>query len=146
MALVTDPHNVGAIIRSAAVFGIDAIAMPKNSSAKESAIMAKSASGALDIIPICYVSNISNIIKELKDLHFWIYCLSENGDKDINSCDLKGKTAIILGAEGSGARRLTIESSDFLVKLPSFSNFSTLNVSNAAAITFYEIYNQQNTN
>ena len=139
---VTDPHNVGAIIRSAAVFGIKAIIMQNRNSCKISGIVAKTASGGLEHVDIYNVTNLSTAIKELKKYGFWIISLAESGDKYLHELDLKGKICLILGSEGKGIRRLQLENSDFIAKLPSTKNFSTLNVSNAAAISFYEVYRQ----
>lgn len=139
---VTDPHNLGAIIRSAAVFGIKGIILHDRSSCKISGIVAKTASGGLEHVNIYTVSNLSNAIRDLKEYGFWIYALCESGDKYLHELDITGKTCLILGAEGSGIRRLQKENADFTVKLPTVNNFSTLNVSNAAAVTFYEVFKQ----
>ena len=139
---VTDPHNLGAIIRSAAVFGIKGIIIHDRSSCKVSGIAAKTASGGLEHVNIYTVSNLSNAIRDLKEYGFWIYALCESGNKYLHELDVTGKTCLILGSEGSGIRRLQKENADFIVKLPTTSNFSTLNVSNAAAVTFYEVARQ----
>ncbi len=141
---VTDPHNVGAIIRSAAVFGIKAIIVHNRSACKISETVIKTSSGGLSHVKIYPVSNIATTIKELKSYGFWIVSLSEKGDKYLHEIDLRGKICVILGAEGSGIRRLQLENSDFIAKIPTASYFSTLNVSNAASITFYEIARQNN--
>lgn len=143
---ITDPHNLGAIIRSAAVFGIKGIILHNRSSCKLSGIAAKAASGGLEHVDIYTVSNLSNTIRDLKNYGFWIYALCESGNKYLHEVDLTGKTCVILGSEGSGIRRLQKENADFILKLPTTKYFSTLNVSNAAAVTFYEIARQHDFN
>ena len=139
---ITDPHNMGAIIRSAACFGITAIIISEKSSCKISGTVAKSASGGLEHISIIIVKNLSQAIEKLKAYGFWIVSLSERGEKRIDEIELGGKTCLVLGSEGAGIRRLQIDHSDFIAKLPTLSAFSTLNVSNSAAIAFYETAKQ----
>lgn len=140
---VCDPHNIGAILRSCGVFGASALLITDKNAPKESAIMAKSASGALEIIPFCFAKNLVQGLKYLKELGFWCVGLSEKGSGPLSKIDLKGKVALVLGHEGSGMRRLTEENCDFLAFLPSSETFSTLNVSNAAAVSLYEVFIQQ---
>ena len=139
---VSDPHNIGAILRSAAVFGAKALIMTERHAPKESGVLAKSASGALEVVPLCVVKNLAHALKELKDLGFWCVGFAESGTQTLAEVNLKGKIALILGAEGDGMRRLTQESCDFTVRLPSAGSFSTLNVSNAAAVALYEVHKQ----
>lgn len=139
---VSDPHNVGAIIRSAAVFGARCIIVPERCAPKETGVLAKSASGALETVPMCVVKNLSQAIKTLQEFGFWTVGFAETGSQTLNQIDLKGKIALILGAEGDGMRRLTKEMCDFFVRLPTTESFSTLNVSNAAAIALYERFKQ----
>ncbi len=139
---VSDPHNVGAIIRSAAVFGASCVIVPERCAPKETGVLAKSASGALEIVPMCVVKNLSQAIKALQEFGFWTVGFAETGHQTLNQIDLRGKIALILGAEGDGMRRLTKEMCDFSVRLPTTENFSTLNVSNAAAIALYERFKQ----
>lgn len=139
---VTDPHNVGAILRSAAAFGAHALICPDhNSPSFHSPILAKSASGALEHVPIIKVTNLSRALDHLKKNGYWCVGLDEHG-KPLNGIQLPSHIALILGAEGKGLRRLTEESCDFLVSLPTTKAFSTLNVSNAAAVALYEIRRQ----
>jgi 23S rRNA (guanosine2251-2'-O)-methyltransferase len=140
---VNDPHNVGAILRSAAVFGAKAVIMTERHAPKESGVLAKSASGALEIVPMCVINNLAHALRELKELGFWCIGFAESGKKTLAELDLKGKTALIFGGEGDGMRRLTQDLCDFTVRLPSEESFSTLNVSNAAAVGLYEVYRQQ---
>jgi 23S rRNA (guanosine2251-2'-O)-methyltransferase len=141
---VTDPQNIGNIIRSCAVFKIDLVILPRHNAPKESSFMAKAASGALDIVPISYVTNVSKTLSSLKEKGFWCIGLSEKAPKQLSYYDLKGKIVLVLGAEGDGMRRLTLEQCDMLAFLgdPS-SDFSTLNVSNSGAIAFYEMNKQR---
>lgn len=140
---ISDPHNVGAILRSAAVFGASAVILTDRNAPLESGILAKSASGGLDVVPLIRVTNLAHALKDLKDIGFWCVGFAETGNDSLNKIDLRGKIALIMGAEGSGMRRLTKDLCDFMVCLPSVSNFSTLNVSNAAAIALYETYRLQ---
>lgn len=139
---VSDPHNVGAIIRSAAAFGAKAIVMTDRNAPDESAVLAKSASGALELIPIIRCTNLSQAIDTLKKIGFWTYGFAESGSTLLQKADLLGKVALILGAEGKGMRRLTTENCDFLICLETSPDFSTLNVSNAAAIALYTVFCQ----
>lgn len=136
---VTDPHNVGAILRSAAAFGIHGIVMPHHHSVDNTATLAKCASGALEQVPLVSIGNLKQALDYLKLQGFWCMGLDEEGAEDVRSFRFEGKIALVLGAEGQGLRRLTKETCDGLIKLPTNPHFPTLNVSNAAAITFYEI-------
>lgn len=141
---VTDPHNVGAITRSAAAFGAHGIVMPKHQSAPlDSAILAKTACGGVEHIPLLVVTNFARSMEQLKKGGYWCIGLDERGEHFIDKAPLKGKIALILGAEGKGLRRLTQSNCDLLTKIPTNPAFPTLNVSNAAALSFYE-YNRQN--
>lgn len=137
---VNDPHNVGAIIRSAAAFGTKAIVMTDRNAPDESGVLAKSASGALELVPLIRCSNLAQAIEKLKKIGFWTYGFAESGNASLQKTDFSGKVALILGAEGKGMRRLTSENCDFLVRLETSQNFSTLNVSNAAAIALYTVF------
>jgi 23S rRNA (guanosine2251-2'-O)-methyltransferase len=117
--------------------------MTKNHAPKESGIMAKSASGALDIVPICSITNLRQGLEELKEKGFWSVVLTEHAQQSLCKVNLTGKIALVLGSEGHGVRRLTLEQSDFQAYLPTSKTFSTLNVSNAAATALYEISRQQ---
>ena len=143
---VTDPHNFGAIIRTAAAFGVKGIVITEKSSCKITGTVAKAASGGIEYVSIYVVKNLSQTIKILKEYGFWIVSFCERGEKLINEIDLKGKTALILGAEGDGIRRLQKEHSDFVVRLPTKPFFPTLNVSVSAGIAFFESARQNNFN
>jgi len=139
---VTDPHNVGAILRSAAAFDVGAIVATDRNAPQESGVMAKTASGALEIIPLITVTNLVQAIELIKKAGYWIAGLDGEAKQTIAEAKLDSKTALVLGAEGAGLRRLTAEHCDFLVKLPMSSQMESLNVSNAAAIAMYELYRQ----
>ena len=136
---VTDPHNVGAILRSAAAFDALAVIMPEANSPPESGVLAKSASGALDSVPVVKLSNLAQALKKLKDAGFWTIGLDGNATSNLSELDSSGKNVIILGSEGDGLRRLTREACDYLARLPISYKVESLNVSNAAAIALYEL-------
>lgn len=140
---VTDPHNIGAILRTAAAFKISAVIMQDKNSPEENGALAKTACGALEITPIIKTVNLSRTLEDLKKDGFWVVGLDERGQQIIDQVDLKGKIVIVMGAEGSGMRKLVREHCDFLVRLPTNPNFPTLNVSTATAVTLYE-WSKQN--
>jgi 23S rRNA (guanosine2251-2'-O)-methyltransferase len=139
---VTDPHNIGAIFRSACVFNALAVIVLQRNMPKETATLVKAASGAFDIIPFISVVNLSQAIQELKDFGFWTVGLLESGESSICDLDLTGKIALILGSEGKGIRSLTKKNCDFLSYIPTNENFSALNVSVAASISLFEVFRQ----
>ena len=136
---VTDPHNLGAVIRSAVAFSADAIIVHDRSTPRLDGVLGKAASGALEHIPIIRTKNIARAIDKLKKAEFWCIGLSDDAQNDLSSLGVHTRTAVVLGAEGEGLRRLTRGSCDNLARLPTALNFPTLNISNAASITFYEI-------
>jgi 23S rRNA (guanosine2251-2'-O)-methyltransferase len=137
---VTDPQNVGAILRSCAAFTIDALILPEmNTCPIDSPVLAKNASGALEVVPIVTITNLARTLDYLKKQSFWCVGLDETGEDLTSKTALDGNLVIILGAEGKGMRRLTKECCDFLIRLPTSEDFATLNVSNAAAVVLYEV-------
>lgn len=135
---VTDPHNVGAILRTCAAFGAAGVIVTKNNCPNESGVLAKSACGALEMVPIIRVANLDQTIRTLQSEGFWCYGLSGNAPTSIGSAKFDAKTLFIFGAEGLGLRDLTIKRCDYLIKLPIHPQMESLNVSNAVAITLYE--------
>lgn len=141
---VTDPHNVGAILRSASAFGLDGVVMQKKHAPILDGVLAKTACGAVDHIAVAQATNLSRAIKELQDEGFYVIGLDERGTHEIGKLDLKAandkiKIAVVLGSEGDGIRRLIKESCDELTRLPTGGSIASLNVSNAAAVTFYAL-------
>lgn len=137
---VTDPHNIGAILRSAAAFGARCVVVTRHHAPEETAVMAKSASGALEIVPYVQVGNLVQAIDKIKKRGFWVAGMDGEAKVTLKQAKLAGDTCLIMGAEGKGLRRLTAEHCDLLVKLPMSNAMESLNVSNAAAITLYELF------
>ena len=138
---ITDPRNIGSIIRSAASFNIDGIIIKERSFPKESKIMYKSASGCLEHINIFEVSNISSTLKYLKTKNFWICGFDNNGKKDFTKHDWTGNNVLLFGSEGYGLKYQTGKNSDFLLKIEINDKIESLNVSNSAAVVFHYINN-----
>jgi 23S rRNA (guanosine2251-2'-O)-methyltransferase len=136
---ITDPHNVGAILRSAAAFGIAAVITTRAHAPKESGAMAKAASGALETVPLVQVGNLVQGMEVLKQHGYWCIGFDSDTDNTLEDLDFGVKTAIVLGAEGEGMRRLTWEQCDAVIRIPMTDNMESLNVSNAAAIALYSI-------
>ena len=137
---VSDPHNVGAIMRSAAAYDAIAVIYPKDHSAPETATMAKAASGALDIVKRIQVTNLATAMRELKDAGWWIIGLEGESKTLFSDLKFSPKTVVVLGAEGKGMRRLTADMCDERARLPMGSGMESLNVSNAAAVALYQLY------
>jgi len=137
---VSDPHNVGAILRSAAAYDAIAVIYPKDHSAPETATMAKAASGALDIVKRIQVTNLATAMRELQEAGWWVIGLEGESKTLFSDITFTAKTAIVLGAEGKGMRRLTADSCDERARLPMGQHMESLNVSNAAAIALYQLY------
>ena len=134
---VTDPHNLGAVLRSAAAFGADAVVVQDRHTPQVTAVVAKTASGALDVTPLVRVTNLARALRSIQEAGFWCVGLAEEGPVALDSLDLSGKAALVMGAEGDGLRRLTRETCDQLVHLPTKAPIRSLNVSAAAAIALH---------
>jgi len=140
---VQDPHNLGAILRSAEAFGITAVIIPKDRAVALTATVRKVASGAAELIPVVQVTNLARCLGHLKQRGIWIAGTAMNAEKSIIATDLKGPLAIVLGAEGSGLRRLTELECDFLMNIPMFGAVESLNVSVSAGICLFEAVRQR---
>ncbi|MBS0186317.1 MAG: 23S rRNA (guanosine(2251)-2'-O)-methyltransferase RlmB [Proteobacteria bacterium] len=141
---VTDPQNVGAILRSAAAFKIQGVGLTERHSPPLTGTLAKAASGALEMIPLILLKNLVQSLDLLKKHGFWCLGLDENASQTLDQINLPERVVFILGSEGEGLRRLSRENCDFLVKIPTSPLFSTLNVSTSAAICLYENQRQKN--
>ena len=136
---VSDPRNIGALIRSAASFNIDGIIIKERHYPNESKLMYKAASGAMEYINIFEVANINSTLKNLKDKNFWVYGFDGNGKKNFTTIDWKGNVILLFGSEGSGMHEHTSKYADFLVKIDINKKIESLNISNSAAIVFHHI-------
>ena len=140
---VSDPRNIGSIIRSAASFNIDGLIVKERHYPSESKLMYKAASGCIEYLNIFQVSNINTILKYLRDKNFWIYGFTANSDKNFTDINWKGNNILLFGSEGHGLNKHTKKYTDFSVKININQNIESLNISNSAAIVFHHI-NQQN--
>ena len=140
---VTDPHNLGACLRSAAAFGVQGVLVPHNHSGHTSPVVAKAAAGALERVPLIDVGNLHQALTDLKEDGYWIVGLAGEGDKELGSIDLKGKLVIVMGAEGGGLRDLTRKTCDFLARIPMTGEIESLNVSVACGVSLYEAFRQR---
>ena len=140
---ISDPHNLGAIIRSAECAGAHGLVIPKRRSAGLTAIVDKASAGAAEHARIARVANIPAALKELKERGLWVYGTAADGENDLWHTDFSGPVALVIGSEGDGMGRLVRECCDFIVSLPMKGQISSLNASNAAAITMYEILRQR---
>lgn len=136
---ITDSHNIGAIIRSAAAFNINTIVLTSNNSPDENGVIAKTASGGLEIVNFVKATNLQSVITYLKKHGFWVIGMDGDTDTILSPKILSGKICLILGSEGEGMRQLTRKSCDIIAKIPIASQMESLNVSTAAAIAFFEM-------
>jgi 23S rRNA (guanosine2251-2'-O)-methyltransferase len=140
---VQDPHNLGACLRCADAAGVHAVVAPRDRAAGLTPVVRKVAAGAAETVPFIQVTNLARTLRHLKQLGVWITGTGGEGDKDLYQADLRGPLAIIMGAEGSGMRRLTREACDFTLHLPMHGVVESLNVSVATGIVLYEALRQR---
>ena len=138
---VTDPRNIGSVIRSAASFNIDGIIVKERQFPNESKLMYKAASGAMEYINIFEVANINSTLKNLKEKNFWVYGFDGSGKKDFTDINWKGNNILLFGSEGFGLHQHTSKYSDFLVKININNKIESLNISNSASIVFHHLNN-----
>ena len=140
---LSDPHNLGAILRTAECAGAHGVIIPKRRSVGLTAVVGKASAGAVEYIPVARVSNIAAAIRELKERGVWVFGTAADGALPLYSADLRGPAAIVIGNEGEGMSRIVAESCDFKVSIPMKGHISSLNASAAAAILLYEAVRQR---
>jgi 23S rRNA (guanosine2251-2'-O)-methyltransferase len=140
-----DPHNVGAIIRSAAAFGATAVLMPEHDQVQVTGTVIKTSSGMVFSVPIVHIGNINTTLKNLKDKGYWAYGLTGSGDTKLASTTFDTPSVLVIGSEGSGIRPKTLEACDFKLAIDIDSRCESLNASNAVAVSLYEWSKQQGT-
>jgi len=140
---VTDPHNLGACLRSAEAAGATAVVVPKDKAAGITPTVRRASAGAADRVAFFAVTNLARTLKALKDRGVWLVGLAGDAEQDFYSLDLKGSTAIVMGSEGEGMRRLTRESCDFVARIPMRGDVESLNVSVATGVTMFEALRQR---
>ena len=140
---VEDPHNLGAILRTADAAGADGVVIPERRAAGVTAAVAKVSAGASEHLPIAKVTNIARTLEELKSNNLWIVGLDERGSQSYESLDYKMDCALVMGAEGKGLHDLVRKRCDFLVSIPMLGKVASLNVSVAAGVVLYEILRQR---
>ena len=140
---LSDPHNLGAILRTAECAGAHGVIIPKRRSVALTAVVAKASAGAIEYMKVARVSNIAATLRELKERGVWVFGTAADGTTSLYGADLKGPAAIVIGNEGEGMSRLVAETCDFKVSIPMRGNISSLNASAAAAILLYEAVRQR---
>ena len=140
---ISDPHNLGAIIRTAYCAGAHGVVIPKRRSAGLTSVVAKTSAGAVSHMKVARVPNIPSLLKDLKKQGVWVFGTAANGTTGLYDADLKGPAAIVIGSEGDGMTRLAAENCDFLVSIPMKGDLNSLNASASAAILLYEAVRQR---
>ena len=140
---LSDPHNLGAVIRTAECAGAHGVVIPKRRSAGLTAIVAKTSAGAVSYLPVARVANLTSLLKELKKEGLWVFGTAADGNTSLYDADLKGPAVIVIGSEGDGMGRLVREQCDFLVSIPMRGRLNSLNASAAAAVVLYEAVRQR---
>ncbi|MDG6881610.1 23S rRNA (guanosine-2'-O-)-methyltransferase RlmB [Phocoenobacter uteri] len=139
---ITDPHNLGACLRTADAAGVDAVIVPKDKSAQLTSVARKVACGAAETVPLIRVTNLARTLRELKEKHIWIVGTAGEATENLYQAKLTGAVALVMGAEGEGMRRLTREHCDQLISIPMAGSVSSLNVSVATGVCLFEIVRQ----
>ena len=140
---ITDPHNLGAILRTAECAGVHGVVIPKRRNAGLTSVVAKASAGAVEYMRVARVSNLAAAIRTLKEQGVWVYGTAADGAAPLYQTDLTGACAIVIGSEGEGMGRLVSEGCDFMVSIPMKGHINSLNASNAAAILLYEALRQR---
>lgn len=140
---ITDPHNLGAIIRSAECAGFHGVVIPKHRSAEVNATVVKTSAGATAYIPVVQVTNLTQALEELQERGVWIYGTSLDGDRDYDAIDARDAVGIVIGSEGKGMRKMVAEHCDFLIRIPMSGQIQSLNASVAAGIVFFDVMRQR---
>lgn len=140
---IEDPHNLGAILRTADAAGADGVVIPERRAVGVTSVVTKASAGASEHLPIAKVTNIARTVDELKDRNIWVVGLDERGTQTYDSLDYKMDCAIVLGAEGKGVHELVRKKCDFVVSIPTMGKVSSLNVSVAAGVMLYEVVRQR---
>ncbi len=140
---IQDPHNLGAVLRSAAAAGVHAVVLPSHHASPITAVTRKVASGAVELLSIVQVSNVARVLTQLGKLGIWRIGTSEHANQDLFAADLTGPIALVLGSEGGVLRRLTQDHCDFMVRIPTDDGFPSLNVSVAAGVCLFEARRQR---
>ena len=140
---ISDPHNLGAIIRTAECAGAHGVIIPKRRSAGLTAVVSKTSAGAVSYLPVARVPNIPSLLKDLQEKGLWIFGAAAEGDRPLYEADLRSPAAIVIGSEGGGMGRLVREGCDFLVSIPMKGHIGSLNASAAAAVLLYEALRQR---
>ena len=140
---LSDPHNLGAVIRTAEAAGAHGVIIPKRRSAGLTAIVAKTSAGAVSYLPVARVAKLTALLRELKEEGLWVFGTAADGSTSLYQADLKGPAAIVIGSEGNGMSRLVREQCDFLVSIPMRGQVNSLNASAAAAVVLYEAVRQR---
>ena len=138
-----DPHNLGAILRSADAFNVDAVIIPKNRSVKLNSTVAKVSTGAIEHVDVIEVTNLNQTIKTLKNNGFWVVGTDASTDKTMHDIDVDTNLCVVIGNEGKGISRLVKENCDYVVKVPMSGHVNSLNASVSAALVIYEIYHKK---
>ena len=140
---IEDPHNFGAILRSCEAMGVDGVIVPRHGSCPLNSTVAKTSTGAIELVKVVEVTNLNNAIKKLKDVGFWVVGAEASNSVDYRQVDYSGKMVLVVGSEGKGISRLVIENCDYKVKMPMVGKVNSLNVSVACAVLLYQVYNNR---